>query len=112
MNPINIRIEYHSPDQAWAAVFMRHPVMPDGTTAIQSEPWYLNGALVGMGSAPSSAVEDLIEEAKFLIINGENFLTAAAISEPLNIEDRQWLAKLLAPLDVDDEMYLALRNAQ
>jgi hypothetical protein len=42
---MDIRLQYHSPDEAWAATFVR-----DG------EPWFLDGALVGMGSEPSEAV--------------------------------------------------------
>jgi hypothetical protein len=82
-NQVDIRIQYHSPDQAWAAVLLR-----DG------EPWFLDGALVGMGVEPSSAVQDLIGIVIHLIVYGENFLTAGLLT---NL-DRQWLQQAFAPL--------------
>jgi hypothetical protein len=97
MPSFDVRIEYHSPDRAWAAVFIR-----DG------EPWYLDGALVGMSGAPASAVAELVGQAQHLVLHGENFLTEGQIP----LEDRKWLFSLLDLTTEDDEMYLAIRNAE
>jgi hypothetical protein len=83
----------------WAAVFVR-----DG------EPWYLNGALVGMESSPPLAVAELLDLAQHLVIHGANFLTEGQIP----LEDRIWLFKLLdMAVDSDDnqKMYIAVREA-
>lgn len=94
---IDLRIEWHSPDACWVAVFMR-----------QGEPWFLNGALVGFGSMPPEAVDDLLGQAQHLIIHGENGLTQGSIT----MADRCWLFAMLDLTNVvDDEMYKALRNA-
>ena len=92
---MDIRIEWHSLDQVYAAVFVR-----DG------EPWYLNGALVGVDSRPDTAVLSLVEQAEYLILHGENFLTEAFLS----VEDRVWLYWQLDPGCTDDEMWKVLRN--
>jgi len=76
---MDVKLQWHSPDQAWAAVFMR-----DG------EPWYLDGALVGMGLTPHEAVDDLVGIAHHLVVAGGNFLLQDGIS-PL---DRKWLFNL------------------
>lgn len=80
---LDFRIQYHSPDQAWAAVLLR-----DG------EPWFLDGGLVGMGAEPADAIRDLTGIAIHLIVYGENFLTAGLISKL----DLQWLRQIFAPL--------------
>jgi hypothetical protein len=100
MPDIDVKLQWHSPDLAWAAVFMR-----DG------EPWYLDGALVGMvESTPGDAVTELLAIAQHLVITGENFLTEGQIA----LADRIWLFKLLDVAQggtVDDEMYSAIRAA-
>jgi hypothetical protein len=96
---MDIRIEWHSPDQIYAAVFMR-----DG------EPWYLEGALVGMDSPPGRAVDDLVELAQYLVIHGYNALTEVDVP----LDDRKWLFKLLddgGDWDTTQTMYTALRDA-
>jgi hypothetical protein len=98
MPDIDIKLQWHSPDRAWVAVFVR-----DGLE------WYLDGALVGMASTPPQAVAELLAMAQHLVVNGENFLT----SGPLSLADRIWLFKLL---DIGDEsgtepMYVAIREA-
>jgi hypothetical protein len=80
---MDIRLQYHSPDEAWAATFVR-----DG------EPWFLDGALVGMGSEPSEAVRELTGIAVYLVVHGGNFLTV----EPISDVDHEWLREMLAPL--------------
>jgi hypothetical protein len=98
MSDIDIQLQWHSPDQCFAAVLMR-----DG------EAWYLGGALVGMG-APGEAVDNLLDQAFHLVVVGENFLT----EDPISLEDRLWLFKLLdGRIDskVNDEMYQAVRAA-
>lgn len=95
---IDIKIQWHSPDQMFAAVLVR-----DG------KEWYLDGALVGMGSMPDKAVAELLELARYLVIEGENFLTDG----PLSLEDRIWLFKVLdqGALANGDRMYVAIREA-
>lgn len=98
MSAMDIRIEYHQPDDAWAAVFIR-----DG------EPWFLDGALVGMGDVPSEAVWDLIAESHFLVVHGHNF-----VLDNLSLVDRLWLFKLLdahhhTP-EENQERYQAMRE--
>jgi hypothetical protein len=95
---MDIRIEYHRPDSYWFAGFLRN-----------GESFILNGALVGTGPAPDQAVGDLIEQASFLVINGENDL----IFGPIDIVDRIWLFKVLDQvLDHDQEArYAAMRQA-
>jgi hypothetical protein len=99
VSSFDLRIEWHSPDQHWVAVFLR-----DG------EPWFLNGAMVGFGVEPGDAVADLMGIARHLVIHGENFLTDA----PLGLDDRKWLfSKIeLADRAYTDEMYLAIRQAE
>lgn len=91
---MDVRIEWHSPDRVYAATFLR-----DG------EPWYLNGALVGMSYAPGSAVEDLVGIAQNLVRHGENFLT----EDVLSLDDRVWLYRQLDPGCTDDGMWGRLR---
>lgn len=93
-NNLDIRIQWHSTDSVWAAVFLR-----DG------EPWFLEGALVGMGSTRGEAVTDLCEIAKYLVTHGANFLSEYMVS----VEDRVWLFDKLDFGDTDDEMYKAIR---
>jgi hypothetical protein len=99
MPNIDIRIQWHSPDQVYAAVLVR-----DG------QEWYLDGALVGMASAPWDAVHALMEQAQVLVLQGENFLTDG----PISLEDRIWLFKLLdqgSVHNVNEQMYAAIRTA-
>ena len=98
MTDIDIKIQWHSPESCFAAVLVR-----DG------EPWYLNGALVGMSSTPSDAAKELLEQAGFLVENGENFLMAGA---EISLEDRLWLFKLLdmgGDTDAIQRRYEAMR---
>jgi hypothetical protein len=101
MPDIDIKIQYHSPDQAFAAVFIRN-----------GEPWYLDGALVGMASTPAQAVADLLDIAQHLVLQGENFLTQGAV---ISLEDRKWLFSLLdgwGDWNTLQEMYVAVRRAE
>jgi hypothetical protein len=97
---IDIKLQWHSPEEMFAAIFMR-----DG------KEWYLDGALVGLDGDPGDAVKDLIELAIHLVTEGENFLT----NGPISLEDRVWLFKLLdqGTIAASDEskMYLAIRYA-
>jgi hypothetical protein len=96
---IDIKVQWHSPDLVWAAVLVR-----DG------EPWFLNGALVGLHANISGAVAELLGLMKHLIIHGENFLTEGEIP----LEDRIWMFKLLDGGIGDEEnseMYLAILGA-
>lgn len=96
---IDIRIQWHSPDSVFCAVFVR-----DG------QEWFLNGALTGMESQPGDAVQQLIEEAQHLVIHGENALTDGLIP----LEDRIWLFKLLdqgSEFKINEQMYAAIRSA-
>jgi hypothetical protein len=105
---MDIRIEWHSPDQMFAATFLRPVASSQGRPV--AEPWYLNGALVGMGSTRDLAIADLIGIADLLVLQGENFLTEGLIS----LEDRTWLFKLLDEGSDAEDMqarYEAMRNA-
>jgi hypothetical protein len=94
----DVRVEWHAPDVAFAAVFLR-----DG------QPWFLDGALVGMAGSRGGAVDDLVGIARHLVTHGENFLT----DMPLSLPDREWLFGLLdAGPDPHDEMYSAIRQAR
>ena len=94
---IDVKIQWHQPDEVFAAVFVR-----DG------EPWFLDGALVGLHVAPGGAVSELIGIAKHLVIEGENFLSDG----PIAIEYRVWLFRLLDQGSLaSDEMYAAVRKA-
>jgi hypothetical protein len=100
---IDVRFQYHSPDQAWAAIFLR-----DGAE------WFLNGALVGMGSTLDEALTDLMGIAQHLVVHGENFLTEGQIPPG----DREWLFHLLdrgllhqGLASESDVMYAAMRQA-
>jgi hypothetical protein len=77
---LDVRIQWHQPNAMFVAVLLRNGV-----------PWYLDGALVGMGTTRDRAVEDLYEVANYLVIEGENAMTMGPISR----EDREWLFKLL-----------------
>lgn len=79
-------IQWHEPDNAYAAVFLR-----DG------KPWFLSGALVGMGSAQGDAVNELAGIARHLVIEGTNFL----LNGTLPVADRLWLAQVIGPGDLD-----------
>lgn len=100
MSPVsfNVQVEWHSPDRVHAAALVR-----DG------QPWLLGGALVGMGTTPGKAVDELAGVARYLVIHGQNYLT----TEPLPLADREWLFALLAAagLERDDEMHAAIRAA-
>lgn len=95
---LDVRIEWHAPDLMFAAGLLR-----DG------KPWSLDGALVGMGGTPVSALADLIGIARYLIIHGENMLTDG----PVPLAAREWLFRLLdTGHDGHDEMYQAIREAR
>jgi hypothetical protein len=74
---MDARVEYDADDRVWAAVFLR-----DG------EPWYLDGACVGIGPDPGGALDDLVRVAAYLVHAGGNFLTDG----PIRPDDRAWLA--------------------
>jgi hypothetical protein len=78
---LDIRVQWHSPDGAFAAVLLR-----DG------EPWFLDGACVGMGRTRGDAVNELAGIARYLVVHGENFLTDG----PLSLADREWLFRVTA----------------
>ena len=92
-----VQVQWHAPDQVFAAAFVR-----DG------QPWFLGGALVGMGSTRGAAVDNLVGTARHLVIHGENYLT----SQPLSLPDREWLFSLLDHGDSDVQMYAALQAAR
>jgi hypothetical protein len=75
-NKFDVFMEYHTPDSCWVATFKR-----------AGEPFWLDGALVGMEATPSGALQDLIGIALYLVVHGENFLTDG----PIPIKDREWL---------------------
>jgi hypothetical protein len=93
---MEIRLEWHSPDRVWAAVLLR-----------SGQPWFLDGALVGMGSTPSGAVADLTGIAQYLVVHGAN----ALLDTPLSLGDREWLYSVLEPT-ADTEMREAMRTAR
>ena len=97
-NNLDIRIQWHQPDEVWCAVLMR-----DG------EPWFLDGGLVGMDVSRERAVTSLIEQAEWLVIKGGNSLT-----EDLSLEDRIWIFEKLDYGDrheINQKMYEELRYA-
>jgi hypothetical protein len=98
MTTLDIRIEWHQPDQHWFAGFMR-----DGQSFI------LDGALVGNGPSPEEAVEDLMDLASALVVDGENELS----SGPIDLGQRTWLFKLLdsGGLPGHEARYAAIRQA-
>lgn len=77
---MNVLIQWHAPDLMFTAVFVRG-----------GEPWYLDGALVGMATTADQALTDLLDNADWLVREGESFLTNGPISE----DDRAWLFELL-----------------
>jgi hypothetical protein len=81
-DPFTVEVQWHSPDQHYAAGFIR-----DG------QPWILDGALVGFGATHGAAVDELVAIAAVLVAEGRNFLTDV----PLPLPDRRWLADLLNP---------------
>jgi len=94
---IDVKLQWHSPDRVFAAVLVR-----DG------EPWYLNGALVGMSGDPGDAVAELIEQAIHMVTTGESLLMEGEIE----LADRIWLFKLLDQGSLaNDTMYAAVRDA-
>jgi hypothetical protein len=98
MSDLDVKIQWHAPDACYAAVFMR-----------EGEPWYLGGALVGMGSNPGRAVMELCELAEQLVVHGENFLT----DDPLSVPDRRWLFEMLDRGSArEHEMFVALKEAE
>lgn len=92
-----VQVQWHAPDQMFAAAFLR-----DG------QPWFLNGALVGVGSTRGAAVDNLADAARHLVTYGENYLT----SQPLSLPDREWLFSLLVGGDASFEMHAALQAAR
>jgi hypothetical protein len=94
---LTVSVGWSQDDLSFAAVLLR-----DG------KPWYLNGALVGMGSTREAALTDLLGIARHLVMHGENFLLPGL----LPLADREWLFSLLDSGPSDDEMYAALRTAR
>jgi hypothetical protein len=80
MPDLDIRIQWDSSDQMFAAVLLR-----------EGKEYHLNRALVGMGSTKGQAVDDLVDRARHLVIEGDNLRTDGQIS----MEDRRWLLSLL-----------------
>lgn len=93
----DVRFEWSMDDQAYAVAFLR-----DG------KPWYLDGALVGMGPSRADALTDLCGIARNLVMEGTNYLMGGRV---LTMADRHWLFRLLDTGDSDDKMYRALRDA-
>ena len=92
-----VQVEWDAAEQMFAAAFLR-----DG------QPWFLNGALVGMGSTRGAAVDNLADAARYLVTRGENYLT----SQPLPLPDREWLFSVLDHGDANIEMHAALQAAR
>jgi len=98
---VNVRIQYHQPDEYFVAVFVR-----DGLA------WYLDGALVGTDSSPWGAVNDLYEIAATLVLDGDNALLPA----PIDLDDRAWLFREVLDArwpdaDENQRMYTTMRDA-
>jgi hypothetical protein len=94
-----IEIQWHAPDMAFAAGFLR-----DG------QPWILDGALVGMGATRGAAVDDLTSLARELVRTGENCLSDGQV---LPLTDRRWLFDQIDPgPDLNDDLYAAMRHAE
>lgn len=96
---MDLRMEWSGDDGCWAAVLIR-----DG------KPWWLDGALVGMGSTPPKALEELLGVARHLVVEGSNFLRQD--KPPLSAKDRRWLFDLTDVGVSDDLAYAAVRNAE
>jgi hypothetical protein len=98
VNDLDFKLQWHSPEFCWACVVMR-----DG------EPWYLDGALVGLGATPAAAVAEWTELAEYLVIYGQNFLC----DSPLSLEDRKWLFNMIDLGSAQsNEMFVALHQAE
>jgi hypothetical protein len=71
--------------------------------------YLLNGALVGTGPSPGTAVSSLLAIANALVIEGENGLTDG----PIDLVDRVWLFKVLdtEALSGHEARYAAIRKA-
>lgn len=93
---MDIHIEYSPSDQVWMAGFIR-----DGE-------WFiLDGKLAGAGGLPSEAVWDLVAEAHYLVVHGENAIS----NGPIDIADRIWLFKLLDQMPEENQArYAAMRT--
>jgi hypothetical protein len=96
---MDLRVEWSGDDGAWAAVFIR-----DG------QPWWLDGALMGMAATPPKALEELLGVARHLVVEGSNFLMQD--KPPLSAADRRWLFNLTDVGVSDDVAYQAVRNAE
>jgi hypothetical protein len=101
---MDVRIEHHYDHHHgphhFAAVLLR-----DG------EPWYLDGALVGMGNTPAGAVTDLEQLARYVVLYGQN----ALMEQPLEYPDLEWLFNQIHPLAPDLEctpMHEAIAKAR
>lgn len=79
-DPFIVQVDWSAEDGMFAAVLLR-----DG------QPWYLSGALVGMGITRPAAIEDLEGIARHLVTEGGNGL----LSGPLPLADREWLFGVL-----------------
>ncbi len=80
MPDLDIRIQWDSSDLMFAAVLLR-----------EGKEFHLNRALVGMGSTKGQAVDDLVDLARHLVIEGNSLRTEGQIS----LEDRRWLFSIL-----------------
>lgn len=94
---MDVRFEYDPDARGWAAVLLR-----DG------EPWFLDGALVGMGRYPDEAVKELDGIVRHLVTHGRNFLTPTLLS----LEDRKWLWEQIDPQQLDNLMWGLIRNLE
>jgi hypothetical protein len=92
-----VEVQWHADAQMFAAAFLRG-----------GQPWFLDGALVGMGSTRGGAVDNLAGIAGQLVIHGENYLT----SQPLSLPDREWLFAVVDHGAANIEMYAALQAAR
>ena len=96
--PFTAEIQWRSPDGMFAAALLR-----DG------QPWFLDGALIGMGATRGAAIDDLVQIASYLVVHGENGLA----SQPLSLADREWLFTLLdCDADPNLEMHAAIQAAR
>jgi len=97
---VNIRIQYHQPDQCFAAIFVK-----DGKA------WYHDGLLVGMSFSAWEAVEDLYQMAAGVVLHGN-----VGTGEEFALDDRAWLFREVLDArwpnaEENQAMYVALREA-
>ena len=95
---MDLHVDWSGNDGAYAAVFIR-----DG------QPWWLDGALVGMDTTPGGAVTQLLALARHLVMEGSNYLMEGRV---LSAKDRRWLFDLTDVGVSDDLAYAAVRKAE